>query len=214
MPKKIETELEATVSFPMAANKERTNEIIDQLWDSLNKSLNLKKEFRRTSFHNHIILLASRRHWFRISARKELQIYFHVYGSQAVVSANKHAAPILGFFNTFRRDEFKHMHIVGAFSTNDSKIVPTKTASLIDRSKVVRISNKLRAAMKPIGQMIELEREDQSWLIITANFDHAPILAFFFHMTKDGVIPSDLIRSVLQNCVQVGKEIKPPLSSV
>lgn len=207
-----QSELQGTITFP-GVKKKQSTEDIDELWEFLNHSINLK-EFGRSSFDKHIIRLPSKTCSFHISPTNGTEIRFSVFGAQAAITkANKHGELIFGFLNTLHQTEFKHMHVVGAFSTDDRSIMPTKGASLIDRTKLVRIGNKMKVAMKPVGQMIEFERNDEDWLIITADIARIPMLALFFHMTREGVIPSDLIHSMFQNCFQIGKEIKTALSA-
>jgi len=213
MALKREMELEGSVTFPLVKKKTSEN-IVAQLWAFLNQTLDMKKEFRRSIFRNHVVTLSGRRYWFRIYGRAELQFFFHVADTQFIREANRHGELILGFFNTLHREDLRHAYVVGSFSTNDPKLVPRKAASLIDRTKLVQLSNSLRAALKPMGQLIELTIRDENWLITTANFDHFPMAAFFFHIPKQGAIPSDLIRSTLQSCIQLGKRIKRPLNSV
>jgi hypothetical protein len=213
MAKKRETELDGTVVFPLV-KKKMSEDTIAQMWEFLNHTLVMKKEFRRSIYRNNMISLLGRRYWFRIHARGALQFFFHIADAQAITEANRHGELILGFLNTLRRDELRHMHIAGSFSTNDPKMVPRRTASLLDRGKLVRLGNKLKVALKPMGQLIELTQENADWLITTANFDHSPMVGLFFHMPKEGVIPSDLIRSVLQSCTDLGRQMKRPLDSI
>jgi len=212
------SQLEATVAFPLSEKKKLAVETMTQLWEFLDHSLNLKKDFFRASFEHQTIRLMSRgknRYWFRVWPHRGLQIRFSMSKPEkTILQANEHGQLIFGFLNTLQRNEYKHAHIIGAFSSGDPKFALTNAAPLLDRRKLIQLSNKLKFPVKPVGQLVEIEKEDGGWVVTTASFQRSSVFGLFFHMTKQGVIPSDFMRVIMNECFQVGKEIKAAMSTL
>jgi hypothetical protein len=206
--------LEINMEFPLTKRKSRLlSDLVTQLHEFLEHSVNLKKKFRRVIFQSGNIYLFATRYRIRISSRNGFRIIVNISNPDRIIPVvNRDCQLIFGFLNTLDKDEFRHAHFVGNYSTDNPHLISTSTASLIDRKKLVQASNRMKTAIRPVGQILQFYRENVEWVVATARFGKKPILGLFFHMVGEGALPNDLIVGLFNGCLNTAKKIKSSLN--